>query len=64
MNLLVVGVSHHTAPVELLERLSIPTDDTRSVLAALVAQPFVNEAVVRAAPAVVGSAVVGAPRAR
>ena len=46
MNLLVVGVSHHTAPVELLERLSIPTDDTRSVLAALVAQPFVNEAVV------------------
>jgi glutamyl-tRNA reductase len=46
VNLLVVGVSHHTAPVELLERLSIPTDDTRSVLAALVAQPFVNEAVV------------------
>ena len=46
MNLLVVGVSHHTAPVELLERLTIPTDDTGSVLAALVAQPFVNEAVV------------------
>jgi len=46
VNLLVVGVSHHTAPVELLERLSIPTDDTGSVLAALVAQPFVNEAVV------------------
>ena len=43
MNLLVVGVSHHTAPVELLERLSIPTDDTRSVLAALVAQPFVKK---------------------
>ena len=46
MNLLVVGVSHHTAPVELLERLSIPTDATGSVLAALIAQPFVNEAVV------------------
>jgi glutamyl-tRNA reductase len=46
VNLLVVGVSHHTAPVELLERLSIPTDDTGSVLAALIAQPFVNEAVV------------------
>jgi glutamyl-tRNA reductase len=46
VNLLVVGVSHHTAPVELLERLTIPTDDTGSVLAALVAQPFVNEAVV------------------
>jgi glutamyl-tRNA reductase len=46
VNLLVVGVSHHTAPVELLERLSIPTDDTGSVLAALIGQPFVNEAVV------------------
>jgi glutamyl-tRNA reductase len=46
VNLLVVGVSHHTAPVELLERLSVPTDDTPTVLAALVAQPYVNEAVV------------------
>jgi glutamyl-tRNA reductase len=46
VNLLVVGVSHHTAPVELLERLSVPTDDIRSTLAALMAQPFVNESVV------------------
>jgi glutamyl-tRNA reductase len=46
VNLLVVGVSHHTAPVDLLERLSVPTDDTPDVLAALIGQPFVNEAVV------------------
>jgi glutamyl-tRNA reductase len=46
VNLLVVGVSHHTAPVELLERLSVPSDDIRTVLTALVAQPYVTEAVV------------------
>lgn len=46
MNLLVVGVSHHTAAVELLERLSVSVDETPPVLAALGAQPHVNEAVV------------------
>jgi len=46
VNLLVVGVSHHTASVELLERLSVSADETPPVLAALVAEPHVNEAVV------------------
>jgi glutamyl-tRNA reductase len=46
MNLLVVGASHHTAPVELLERLSVSAKATAPVLRALVALPHVNEAVV------------------
>jgi glutamyl-tRNA reductase len=46
VNLLVVGVSHHTAPVELLERLSVTAAETPAVLAALGEQPHVNEAVV------------------
>jgi glutamyl-tRNA reductase len=46
VNLLVVGVSHHTAPVELLERLTVGSPDIPSVLSALVSQPHVNEAVV------------------
>jgi glutamyl-tRNA reductase len=46
VTLIVVGVSHHTAPVELLERLSVTVDETPPVLAALVAQPHVSEAVV------------------
>jgi glutamyl-tRNA reductase len=46
VNLLVVGVSHHTAPVELLERLSVSAEAAASVLADLMGQSFVNEAVV------------------
>ncbi len=46
MTLLVVGVSHHTAPVELLERIAVPVQATTSVLSELVAQPHVSEAVV------------------
>lgn len=46
MNLLIVGLSHHTAPVELLERLTVSGDATPDLLARLVAQPYVNEAVV------------------
>jgi glutamyl-tRNA reductase len=46
VNLLVVGVSHHTAPVELLERLSVTAAETPAVLTALGEQPHVNEAVV------------------
>jgi glutamyl-tRNA reductase len=46
VNLLVVGVSHHTAPVDVLERLSVPPKSTATVGAELVAQPHVNEAVV------------------
>lgn len=44
MNLLVVGVSHHTAAVELIERLSVSPESAPHVLAALIAQPHVNEA--------------------
>jgi glutamyl-tRNA reductase len=46
MNLLVVGVSHHTAPVELLERLSVPAGQTPPLLAALLSRPPISEAVV------------------
>jgi glutamyl-tRNA reductase len=46
MNLLVVGVSHHTAPVELLERLSVSAEATPPMLKGLVGLPHVNEAVV------------------
>jgi glutamyl-tRNA reductase len=46
MNLLVVGVSHHTAPVEVLERLSVPVEENATVLSELLRQPCVNEAVV------------------
>ncbi len=46
MNLLVVGVSHHTAPVELLERAAVGTGETAEILTTLVAQPHVQEAVV------------------
>jgi glutamyl-tRNA reductase len=45
VNLLVVGVSHHTAPVDLLERLSVGSNETGAVLVALAAQDHVREAV-------------------
>jgi glutamyl-tRNA reductase len=46
MNLLVVGVSHHTAPVDLLERLTVSRAQTPELLRRLVASPYVGEAVV------------------
>ncbi|GAA1809311.1 glutamyl-tRNA reductase [Luedemannella flava] len=45
MTLLVVGVSHHTAPVALLERLSVASADADGLLGALAAQSHVDEAV-------------------
>jgi glutamyl-tRNA reductase len=48
MRLLVVGVSHHTAPLEVLERLATPGPGEASTLAQLVGQPHVREAVVLA----------------
>lgn len=46
MNLLVIGASYRTAPIEMLERLAVaPTDLTR-ILEQLLAQPRVGEAVV------------------
>ncbi len=46
MSVLVVGVSHHTAPVELLERLSISPDDLPKVFAELQTSEYVGESVV------------------
>src|SRR5690242_20602437 len=46
VNLLVVGLSHHTAPVELLERLAVTRDETPELLSRLISQPYVNEVAV------------------
>lgn len=46
MNLLVVGVSHRTAPVELLERLSVGSGEIAELLRRLLARPYLAEAVV------------------
>lgn len=46
MSLLVVGVDHRTSDLDLLERLSVPTDERRKVLRQLAALDHVVEAVV------------------
>ncbi|WP_432834628.1 glutamyl-tRNA reductase [Dactylosporangium sp. CA-092794] len=46
MNLLVVGLSHRTAGVPLLERLALTNGEASEMLADLMAQPYVDEAVV------------------
>jgi glutamyl-tRNA reductase len=46
VNLLVVGVSYRSAPVAVLERLAVPGPETPQVLAALLAQEYVGEALV------------------
>jgi glutamyl-tRNA reductase len=46
MNLIVVGVSHRTAPVPVLERLVAAPPDVPGLLAQLAAQPYVGEALV------------------
>ncbi len=46
MNLLVVGLSHHTAPADLLERVAVPRGEIPGLLRALVHRSHVNEAVV------------------
>jgi glutamyl-tRNA reductase len=46
MNLLVVGISHRTANLPLLESLSVPVGAAPATLGRLVAQPYVDEAVV------------------
>ncbi len=45
MSLLVVGLSHHSAPVDVLERATVPADDGPKVLADLLACANVSEAV-------------------
>lgn len=46
MSVLVVGLSHRTAPVALLERLAIPAEQVADVLADLLAGDHVSEALV------------------
>jgi glutamyl-tRNA reductase len=46
MNLLVVGASYRTTPVDTLERLAVAPGDTRQMLHRLLAQPYVDAAVV------------------
>lgn len=46
MSVLVLGVSHHTADLALLERLAVPSDEHRKVLADLVSLEHVLEAAV------------------
>jgi len=46
MNLIVVGVSHRTAPVPVLERLAAAPPDVPELLAELAAQQYVGEALV------------------
>lgn len=46
MNLLVVGMSHRTAPVDLLEKLAVPGDELPELLRRLLARPYLSEAVV------------------
>jgi glutamyl-tRNA reductase len=48
MTLLAVGVSHQTAPVSLLERLAMDSDDTVKALHELVENDHVSEAIVLA----------------
>ena len=46
MHLLLVGISHHTAPVELRERLDFQTRGVEAALRALTARGIAQEAVV------------------
>ncbi len=46
MNLLVVGVSYRNAPVAVLERLAVPSAEVPQVLASLLRQEYVSEALV------------------
>lgn len=43
MNIAVVGLSHKTAPVEIREKLSIPTAEAENVVAQLLSYPHVEE---------------------
>jgi glutamyl-tRNA reductase len=46
MNIAVVGLSHKTAPVEVREKLSIPTPQTEAALAHLCSYPHIQEAAI------------------
>jgi glutamyl-tRNA reductase len=46
MSLLVVGLSHRTVPLEILERMTVPAEHLPKALGDLVSRDFVSEAVV------------------
>ena len=46
MNIVVIGVNHRTAPIELLERVSLSGDDLRKAITAMSTRTNINEAVV------------------
>ena len=46
MSLLVVGLSHRTVPLEILERLTVPAEHLPKALGDLVSRDFVSEAVI------------------
>jgi glutamyl-tRNA reductase len=46
MNIAVVGLSHKTAPVEIREKLSIPTPQAESAIAHLCSYPHIEEATI------------------
>ncbi len=46
MSLLVVGLSHRTVPLEILERMAVPAEHLPKALGDLVSRDFVSEAVV------------------
>ena len=48
MSLLAVGISHHTAPIEVLERLALDADSTRALAAELTGSDQVREVAVLA----------------
>ncbi|MEO0409395.1 MAG: glutamyl-tRNA reductase [Cyanobacteria bacterium P01_A01_bin.135] len=43
MNIIVVGLSHKTAPVDVREKLSIPTEQTEAAIAHLTSYPHIDE---------------------
>ena len=45
MSVVVVGLSHRTVPLDLLERLAVPADRLHKALGDLASRPFVSEAV-------------------
>ena len=44
MSVLVVGLSHRSAPVDVLERAAVPADEVRKLLDELLRGPHVSEA--------------------
>ncbi len=46
MTLIVLGLNHRTAPIELLDRVAVPSDLLPKALAGVTARPHVDEAVV------------------